>query len=239
FVEARGYAEGAVLYNRRFGTHDLGGLLVGSIKDRLDGSPQNLDSSLPSRNVSLAGRFTYGYSNKYFAELNFGLNGSERFDPRFRWGFFPSVGLGWQVSDEPFFESLKPTFSKLRLRGTYGLVGNDIIVDDIDRFFFTSNINLNGPQAGYFGNNVNSTFTRPTIDILRYANPNITWEVSYKTNLAVELGFLNDDLSLIAEVYLENRTNIVQERQDIPSVVGLTSSVKTNYGEAKGKGLDL
>ncbi len=239
FVEARGYAEGAVLYNRRFGTHDLGGLLVGSIKDRLDGSARNLDSSLPSRNVSLAGRFTYGYANKYFAELNFGLNGSERFDPRFRWGFFPSVGLGWQISDEPFFESLKPTFSKLRLRGTYGLVGNDIIVDDIDRFFFTSNINLNGPNAGYFGNNVNSTFTRPTINILRYANPDITWEVSYKTNLAVELGFLNDALSLIAEVYLENRTNIVQERQDIPSIVGLTSTVKTNYGEAKGKGLDL
>ncbi|MFD1771449.1 SusC/RagA family TonB-linked outer membrane protein [Sphingobacterium suaedae] len=239
FVEARGYAEGAVLYNRRFGGHDVGGLLVGSIKDRMDGSPSNLDSSLPSRNVALAGRFTYGYANKYFAELNFGVNGSERFDPRFRWGFFPSIGLGWQVSDEPFFQKLKPVFSKLKLRGTYGLVGNDVIVSDLDRFFFTSNINLDGPNAGYFGNNLNSTFTRPTIQILRYANPNITWEVSYKTNLALELGFFNDALSLIAEVYHENRTNIVQVRQDIPSIVGLSSSVRTNYGEAVGKGLDL
>src|SRR5690606_22930054 len=129
FVEARGYAEGAVLYNRRFGTHDLGGLLVGSIKDRLDGSPQNLDSSMPSRNVSLSGRYTYGNSNKYFSELNVGLNGYVRFDPRFRWGFSTSVWLGWQVSEEPYFESLKPTFSKLRVRGTSGLVRNDIIVD--------------------------------------------------------------------------------------------------------------
>lgn len=239
FIEARGYAEGAILYNRRFSNHDVGGLLVGSIKDRMDGSPTNLDSSLPSRNVALAGRFTYGYSNKYFAELNFGLNGSERFDPKYRWGFFPSIGLGWQVSDEPFFEELKPVFSKLKLRGTYGLVGNDVIVKDTDRFFFISNINLDGPNAGYFGNNPNALFTRPTIDIRRYGNPLITWEVSYKTNLAMELGFFNDALSLIAEVYHENRTNIVQERQDIPSVVGLGSDIKTNYGAAIGKGMDL
>lgn len=239
FVEARGYAEGALLYNRSFGKHDVGSLLVGSIKDRLDGSANNLDSSLPSRNVALAGRFTYGYGNKYFAELNFGLNGSERFDPRFRWGFFPSIGLGWQVSDEPFWDNLRNAVPKLKLRGTYGLVGNDVIVSDSDRFFFTSNINLNGPNAGYFGNNFNSLTSRPTIEVLRYANPNITWEVSYKTNLALELGLFNNDLELIAEVYHENRTNIVQVRQDIPSIVGLTSNVRTNYGEAMGKGLDL
>ena len=239
FVEARGYAEGALLYNRSFDAHDVGALLVGSIKNRMDGSPSNLDSSLPSRNVALAGRFTYGYSNKYFAEINFGVNGSERFDPRFRWGFFPSIGLGWQVSDEPFWDNLRNAVPKLKLRGTYGLVGNDVIVSDLDRFFFTSNINLNGPNAGYFGNNVNSLTSRPTIEVLRYANPNITWEVSYKTNLSLELGLFNNDLELIAEVYHENRTNIVQVRQDIPSIVGLTSSVRTNYGEAIGKGLDL
>lgn len=239
FVEARGYAEGAILYNRSFDGHDVGGLLVGSIKDRMDGSPSNLDSSLPSRNVALAGRFTYGYSNRYFAELNFGVNGSERFDPRFRWGFFPSIGLGWQISEESFFEPLKPVVSKLKLRGTYGLVGNDVIVSDLDRFFFTSNIELNGPFAGNFGNNLNSTTSRRTVQVKRYANPNITWEVSYKTNLAMELGLLNNDLELIAEVYHENRTNIVQVRQDIPSIVGLTSDVRTNYGEAVGKGLDL
>lgn len=240
FVQARYYAEGAVLYNRKFdGKHDVGGLLVGSVKESMDGSPVNLDSSLPSRNVALAGRFTYGLSQKYFAEFNFGINGSERFDPRYRWGFFPSFGLGWQVSDEPFFERLKPVFSKLKLRGTYGLVGNDVIVRDEDRFFFTSNINLDGPAAGRFGNNPYETFSRPTIQMLRYANPLITWEVSYKTNLGLELGFFNDDLSLIAEVYHENRTNIVQIRQDIPSVMGISGSIRTNYGEATGKGLDL
>ncbi len=240
FVEARFYAEGALLYNRKFnGKHDVGGLVVGSVKESMDGSPLNLDSSLPSRNVALAGRFTYGLLQKYFAEFNFGINGSERFDPRFRWGFFPSIGAGWQVSDEPFWEGIRSYVPKFKIRGTYGLVGNDVIVSEWDRFFFTSNINLNGPNAGYFGNDPTQTFSRPTIQTYRYANPNITWEVSYKTNLAVELGLLNNDLSIIAEVYHENRTNIVQVRQDISSIVGLTTEVKTNYGEAIGKGIDL
>lgn len=240
FVQARFYAEGALLYNRKFGgKHDLGGLVVGSVKESMDGSPSNLDTSLPSRNVALAGRFTYGLLQRYFAEVNFGINGSERFDPRFRWGFFPSIGAGWQVSDEKFWDGVRPVISKLRVRGTYGLVGNDVIVDNEDRFFFTSNINLNGPAAGRFGNNPYETFSRPTIEMLRYANPHITWEVSYKTNLGLEIGLLNNALELIAEVYHENRTNIVQVRQDIPSIVGLIGDVRTNYGEAVGKGLDL
>src|SRR5690606_40251577 len=97
------------------------------------------DSSLPSRNVALAGRFTYGYNNKYFAEVNFGLNGSERFDPKYRWGFFPSIGAGWQVSDEAFWSGMKNIVPSLKIRATYGLVGNDVIVTDRDRFFFTPN----------------------------------------------------------------------------------------------------
>lgn len=240
FVRSTSYAEGAVLYNRKFDKmHDVGGLLVGSVRESMDGSPVNLDSSLPSRNVSLAGRFTYGFDQTYFAEFNFGLNGSERFDPSHRWGFFPSVGAGWQVSNERFWSGVKHVIPSLKLRATYGLVGNDVIVSDRDRFFFTSNINLNGPNSGNFGNDPYQTFSRPTINISRYANPNITWEVSYKTNLALELGLFDDDLTFIAEFYHENRTNIVQLRPDIPSTTGLTADVRTNYGESVGKGIDL
>ncbi|MDD2284599.1 MAG: SusC/RagA family TonB-linked outer membrane protein [Paludibacter sp.] len=240
FVRSTSYAEGAILYNRKFDKiHDVGGLLVGSFKESMDGSPVNLDSSLPSRNVSLAGRLTYGFDQTYFAEFNFGLNGSERFDPSHRWGFFPSIGAGWQVSQESFWSGLKHTIPQLKIRATYGLVGNDVIVSDRDRFFFTSNIDLNGPNAGYFGNDPYQTFYRPTINISRYANPDITWEISYKTNLAIELGLLDNDLTFQAEFYHEKRTNIVQFRPDIPSTTGLTAGVRTNYGEAVGKGVDL
>jgi len=239
-VRSSYYGEGAVLYNRKFNNiHDVGALLVGSFREKMDGSPVNLDSSLPSRNVSIAGRFTYGFDQTYFTEFNFGLNASERFDPAHRWGFFPSVGAGWQLSNENFWDGIRQAIPTLKLRATYGLVGNDVIVDDTDRFFFTSNIILDGPTAGSFGNNPNSPWTRPTIDIKRYANPNITWEISYKTNLALELGLLNNDLSFIAEFYHEKRTNIVQLRPDVPSTMGLTADIKTNYGEAVGKGIDL
>ena len=240
FVSTRTYGEGAVFYNRKFdGKHDVGGLLVGSIKETMDGSPVNLDSSLPSRNVSLAGRFTYGLKSTYFAEFNFGLNGSERFDPAHRWGFFPSIGGGWLLSNEDFWSGMKKAIPTLRLRATYGLVGNDVIVSSLDRFFFTSNVNLNGPAGGYFGSNPYDTYTRPTISVSRYANPKITWEVSYKSNFALELGLLNDDLTIQAEYYRERRTNIVQFRPDIPSSMGLTTGIRSNYGEAKGEGVDL
>lgn len=238
-VNSRTYGEGTVLYNRTFGNHDLGALLVGSYKEILDGSPRNLDSSLPSRNISFAGRFTHAFLNKYFAEFNFGLNGSERFDANHRWGFFPSIGVGWQISEENFWTGLKDFINKFKIRASYGLVGNDVIVSNQDRFFFTSNVNLNGANAGYFGNDPTSTYYRPTISISRHANPYITWEVSYKTNLAIELGLFDNELSFQAEFYHENRTNIVQPRVDIPSTTGLTSSVRTNYGEAIGKGVDL
>lgn len=239
-VNANYYGEFSLAYNRTFAyAHDLGGLLVGSVKEGMDGSPVNLDSSLPSRNVSLAGRFTYAFDRKYFTELNFGLNGSERFNPDHRWGFFPSFGMGWQVSNEEFWSGMKNIIPSLKFRASYGLVGNDVIVSDTDRFFFTSNINLNGSSAGRFGNDPTQPYTRPTIAINRYANPFITWEVSYKRNLAVELGLLNDDLLLIAEVYRERRTNIVQPRTDIPSTMGLSAGISTNYGESVGKGVDI
>lgn len=240
FVRSTSYGEGAILYNRKFDNkHDVGALVVGSFRESMDGSPVNLDSSLPSRNISFAGRFTYGLDQKYFAEFNFGVNGSERFDPSHRWGFFPSIGAGWQVSEEKFWSGLKNAIPKLKIRATYGLVGNDVIVSDRDRFFFTSNVNLNGPQAGNFGNDPNQTYSRPTISISRYANPDITWEISYKTNLALELGLLDNDLTFQAEFYHEKRTNIVQLRPDIPSTTGLTAGVRTNYGEAVGRGVDL
>ncbi|TKG91134.1 TonB-dependent receptor [Puteibacter caeruleilacunae] len=239
-VTSRSYAEGAILYNRKFeDKHDVGGLIVGSFKESLSGSPKNLDSSLPSRNVAFAGRFTYSYKNKYFGEFNFGLNGSERFDADHRWGFFPSVGLGWQVSDENFWASIKRTIPKLKVRATYGLVGNDVIVSGQDRFFFTSNVNLNGSKTGNFGSNPYDTFSLPSVAISRYANKDITWEVSYKSNIALEIGLFDNDLTFQAEYYRERRTNIVQFRPDIPSTMGLTANIRTNYGEAKGEGIDL
>src|SRR5690606_6138812 len=108
-----------------------------------------LQASLPSRNLGLSGRFTYSYDSRYFGEFNFGYNGTERFSEKERFGFFPSAGLAWFVSNENFFGPAKQTISKLKLKATYGLVGNDQIGNANDRFFYLSNVNLNNDTKGY------------------------------------------------------------------------------------------
>ena len=98
------YMEAAANYNRTFDEkHDVGGLLVYTMQNKRSGNESDLQKSLPHRNMGLAGRFTYGYDSRYFMEFNFGLNGSERFAKKERWGFFPSIGLGWMISNEAFW----------------------------------------------------------------------------------------------------------------------------------------
>ena len=103
-------------------------------RNKLDGGAKKLTSSLPHRNWGLAGRFTYNFDTRYFLEFNFGYNGSERFAKNERFGFFPSGGLGWIVSNEKFYpEVLKKYINTLKLKGTYGIVGNDAIGDSEQR----------------------------------------------------------------------------------------------------------
>lgn len=170
--------------NRTFNDkHTVGGLLVYTMKTSLTGNGEDLVRSLPYRNLGLAGRFTYGYDNRYFLEGNFGYNGSERFSKSHRFGFFPSVGLGWMVSNEQFFSPLSSFFTQLKLKGTYGLVGNDAIGKPEDRFFYLSQVNQGAGTAPGFGVNFDSPENRPTTSIGRYANDNISWEVAKKMNL--------------------------------------------------------
>lgn len=200
------YMEAAANYNRTFDEkHDVGGLLVYTMQNKRSGNESDLQKSLPHRNMGLAGRFTYGYDSRYFMEFNFGLNGSERFAKKERWGFFPSIGLGWMISNEAFWpESMQRIMPKLKVRGSYGLVGNDAIGSDDDRFYYLSNVNLNNSDRGAtFGSSFG--YNRPGYSISRYANEEISWEVSYKTNFAVEINLFND-LDIQAEWFREKRT---------------------------------
>jgi TonB-linked SusC/RagA family outer membrane protein len=237
------YFESSLAYNTNLAEkHDIGGQLVYTMRNRtippLDAAITSVLGSLPYRNVGLAGRFSYGYDARYLTEFNFGLNGSERFSKTHRWGFFPSVSAGWIISNESFFEPWKKTVTLLKLRGSYGLAGNDKISDD--RFLYLSDVSLNsGSSAWAFGEEQNG-YTRPGISISRYAAPDITWEVSYKTNLALELTVQND-FTFIWEYFTERRTNILQTRATIPYSMGLWNpgEVKANLGEAKGKGTEF
>lgn len=231
------YTESHLNYNREFGKHAVSGLMVFTTREYLAANQGSLQLSLPSRNVGLAGRFTYAYNNKYFTEFNFGYNGSERFSANHRWGFFPSAGLGWLISNEDFFERFKPVVSNLKLRYSYGLVGNDQIGESTDRFFYLSDVNMNdGDRGAYFGEN--ASVGGAGIRINRYANDHITWEKSTKQNYAVELGLFNK-LNIIAEYFTEHRKEILMARSAIPTTMGLQAQVKANIGEATAHGIDI
>ena len=230
------YLEAAMNYARAFNDHSISGMLVYQLTDQRQPNAANLQDSLPYRNIGLSGRFTYDFCKRYFVEFNFGYNGSERFSKEKRFGFFPSVGAAWLISNEPFFNSLRDRITTLKFRASYGLVGNDNIGST--RFLYLSQVNLSDGNLGtQFGTLANGEYLNG-ISIARYANPDIGWEVARKTNLALEFVW-KDRFHLTTEYYWETRDNILQTRAYVPASMGLSSVPQANIGKASGRGLDV
>jgi TonB-linked SusC/RagA family outer membrane protein len=246
------YGQASVNYDHTFGqSHTISGTLIGTAQQNLYNNAKDpktntrtLQYSLPYRNLGLAGRLTYSYKSRYFLETNFGYNGSERFSENHRFGFFPTIGAGWIVSNEEFWKGgIANVVSRLKLRGSFGLVGNDAIGSQ--RFFYQSDVNLNGggnyAQFGY-----NGAATRPGVYINSYENTDITWETSRQTNLALE-ATLFKNMNIIAEVYNNDRYNIYMIRKNVPSTLGLEAidpntgapDIGANIGKARSRGIDL
>ncbi|WP_225874600.1 SusC/RagA family TonB-linked outer membrane protein [Pedobacter hiemivivus] len=237
-VQSSFYLESMLNYNQTFNKHGVNGLLVYRMMENIEANAGDLQESLPFRNLGVSGRATYSYDNRYFAEFNFGYNGSERFDESKRFGFFPAAGVAWNISNEKFFSRIKPIVSNLKLRATYGLIGNDAIGDKSDRFFYLSNVDMNSvPRSATFGNGQGEMFTLKGVSVSRYANPDISWEVATKKNFALEIGLFNK-INFQAEYYNESRDNILMTRS-VPNTLGLTSPVRANVGKASGKGTDI
>ena len=232
------YGEARINYTKTLAEkHSLTAMLVGTIRNETSTQVFNLQQSLPKRNLSLSGRLAYGYDSRYFIEGNFGYNGSERFAIRNRWGFFPSIGLGWMISNERFMQGLSKVITKLKLKATYGLVGNDQIGALSDRFFYLSQIVMNTSTYGYqFGTDLE--YRKNGISITRYADYDITWEKAKKTDLGIELGLWNA-LDIQADYFIDKRHNILQERSDIPSTMGLNYAPLSNVGAAKTTGFEI
>ncbi|MFC4672314.1 TonB-dependent receptor [Dysgonomonas termitidis] len=238
--ENKYYGEVAVNYNQVFDNkHTVGGMVIGTLQHAIiNYNTETLESSLPRRNLGLAGRFSYMYDARYLLEFNFGYNGSERFAKSNRWGFFPSIGGGWILSNESFFEPLRKKISNLKIRASYGLVGNDQIGNSNDRFFYMSNVNLSDNAYGSsFGQNF--TYHRPGISISRYENEKIGWEKSKQTNLGLDLTAF--DLTLTVDGYIQKREGILMGRTYIPGTLGLQLGVPmtANIGKAQSSGVDI
>lgn len=239
-VDSRFWLEGSLTYNRVFKKHTVGGNLIAVISNYETGNAGSVTASLPQRNQTLSGRFTYGFDNRYLAEFNFGYNGSERFAKNNRFGFFPSAGVAYRISNERFFEPLKKVVTDLKFRATYGLVGNDQIGNINDRFFYLSNVSLNdGGFGASFGRNDGAgTYFRNGVSISRYANDGITWEQSRSMNLGMDMKLFYD-LNITVDVYKQWRSQILQAKSTVESAAGFSAVPSSNYGKAETQGIDV
>ncbi|SDE25368.1 SusC/RagA family TonB-linked outer membrane protein [Niabella drilacis] len=224
-------------YDRTFGRHNIGLMTVGMSDEKLltAGNSNSIYETLPERNLGNSGRATYNYDNRYFFEFTYGYNGSEKFSSNTRFGFFPSFGGGYLVSNEDFWEPIKDVVSTLKFRGTWGLVGNDAIAGRSGRFFYLSDIELGG-GAYRWGSSFMNAYPGYTIN--RYANPDITWELSKKLNLGMDLNLFKDAVKFQIDFYRDMRSGIYMQRQNFPSTAGLEASISGNVGKVSSKGFE-
>ncbi len=230
------YLQAAINYDRTFSKHAITGLVVYQQKEydiNIPGS--SITDALPKRNQGLSGRVTYSYDNKYLFEGNFGYTGSENFAAGHKWGFFPSVGLGYIISKERLFGPLLPVINMWKIRGSYGLAGNDQL--PTGRFPYIGTVNLSASNGFTFGQNFNNSYSG--VQITQFANPDIQWEISHKLNIGTDME-LFQSLALSVDVYREMRNKIFQQRTTVPSTVGVGSiPIYGNIDKVVNKGIDI
>ena len=206
------YWEGALNYNRTFGDHTVTGLALFNQRENVRGT------AFPYHSQGVVGRVTYDYKHKYLFECNLGYTGSEQFSPENRYGFFPSVAIGWVPSQERFWKEAMPWWSKLKIRYSDGLVGSD----SGSRWLYFSDYVKGGDSYIYEG---------------AAANAVAQWEEARKRDLGIEMGWLNNRLTLNLDLFDEKRTNMLV-KPNVTMLVG-TSYKEVNRGSMKKHGIDI
>lgn len=222
------YLEGNISYSNRFGEHNVDGMFMYNQRDYQDGS------IVPFRRMGIAGRASYTYGNRYIGEFNFGYNGSENFAKGYRFGFFPSVAVGYLFSEEPFMVKYKDIFSKIKLRGSWGLVGNDQL--EGRRFAYITTIDGHNDNEYKWG--VNNDYHRTGRYEGDFGIPYLTWETVEKVDIGLEVGLWNM-LDLQIDWFQEHRRDIFMKRNTIPSSGGFMNTPWANYGKVDNKGVEL
>lgn len=241
-INSQIYFQGVLNYNRTFGKHKVNATYITALQQILQTVNQGddvntlLQLSLPRRNMNSSTRLSYTFDNRYIVEPSFAYNGSERFAEKNRFGFFPTLGVAWVVSNENFWsDKIKNIISSFKLRGSYGVVGNDAI--SRARFFYLSSVNLTGGAPATFGVNGVNTVFYPGASISNYPNPDVTWERSKQLDIGMDVTFLRS-LNLTVDVYQYERSDIYQQRLAL-STLGLETGVGANLGTASSKGVDV
>ncbi len=230
------YFETTVNYEKTFqNKHAVNSMILYNQRELQRGS-QGWDK-LPYRTQGLAGRFSYTYDTRYIAEFNFGYNGSENFAKGKRFGFFPSVSLGWIVSQEKFMEGLTNTISNLKIRGSWGQVGNSILGSNIwtNRFAYLSTID----SYEWYTWGTDSNIYRDGKSEGTIGAPNLTWETSTKTNLGLDLGLFGNALNYSLDIFSDKRKDIFMQRETLPGSAGFIKAPYANFGKVENKGIEM
>ncbi len=225
------YSEMGIDYARKFGDHNISALVLYNQSKQIN---PGLLFLVPHEYQGLVGRVTYNYKERYMGEFDLGYNGTENFAPGKRFGYFPAYSLGWIVSKEPFFPS-SDFISFLKLRASYGEVGNDVVGGT--RFLYRPS-SYTYTNANYqFGTSGSSFNTY--IGSLEGAlgNPDLTWERSKKTDIGADLRLFKDKLKITADWFKEKRDNILASFQTIPVIFGATLP-QVNLGRMRNGGID-
>lgn len=222
------YMEGQLNYARRFGKHDVTAMVLYNQND------YRYQAELAQRYQGLVGRVTYGYDDKYLAEVNFGYNGSENFERGKRFGFFPSFSIGWRISNEEFMKSTQKWLDNLKIRASYGQVGNDVYqVNGVKQRFLYQAVWTQLSNDYYFG-----TTGYTGIYESQYPNATVTWERANKYNVGVEFGLLGGLLNGSLDLFYEKRNNILTPYLTRPQWVGVNMAAG-NLGSTRNSGFEI
>jgi TonB-linked SusC/RagA family outer membrane protein len=226
-------------YKNRFGDdHYVNGLVNFEMDDTRRASDafdanQGLNAnlrSIPRRHLSGAGWITYSFRDTYMADLNLGYTGTENFQPGRQFGWFPSIGIGWVPSAYELWKDNIPWFDFLKVKLTYGSVGNDRIASR--RFPYLTTVTSGWGSS--FG-------ASQSVEVIRdsyQGADNLDWEQSVKTDLGIEIRLFKEKFTLNLDAYNDRRLGIFQERRQVPEYVGLTTLPYGNVGKMRSFGSD-
>lgn len=219
-------------YNRRFGGHNVGALLLANWYSNRAGA------DTPSNSMSYSARLSYDYKSRYLLELSGSYNGSDRFSENNRFDFFPSVSIGWNLAEESYaknwFNRMK--VDMLKLRGSYGLSGADAVVGGVYTYLESYKKNYDYP----FGEDPRTTTKISAYFLDKIANENVRWEVEKKLNMGVDLRMFDNRLSATFDYFYNRRNDILSKPQSVPLYAGYMDGVLPfmNIGRTENKGWD-
>lgn len=230
------YLEAELHYNRGFKDHNIGATLKYNQNSSIStvGIGGDIINGIARRNQGLAGRISYNWKNRYFADFNFGYNGSENFAKGHQFGFFPAMSAAWNVAEEGFIRNNAKWINMFKIRYSYGKVGNDNLGSRFP-YLYT----IAGVDRGYQWADLGYDKSYTGLAYTSLANNNVTWEIATKHDLGIDLALFNDKFGLTVDYFNEYREGIYMTRNYVSYMVGLNGLAPTaNVGKVSSEGFD-